>query len=107
MNVQLLLQDLRDFGPVSDAADYFEKSKAITLLLFESSGFTDASFEVEDYCLDGVQCASAVIRFSADGKPIYQRMVGIIMDHYVAMVTATGSDESADALLQGFFWMQS
>ena len=105
--VHLAYQDLRDFGPVTDAADYFEKSKDITLLLIESSGFTDASFEVEDYCLDGVKCASAVIRFTSDGTETYQRMVGVMMDHYVAMLTATGSDESADALLQGFHWMQS
>ena len=105
--VNLSYQDLNGFGPVADAADYFEKSKAASARMFEAYGFTDISFEVEDYDLDGVKCASAVIRFNVGATATYQRMVGIIMDHYVAMLTATGSDESADALLQGFHWMQS
>lgn len=61
---------------------------------------------MEDYDLHGVKCAGAVIRANAGGTPIYERMVGVIMDHYVAMLTASGSDESADALLQGFHWLQ-
>lgn len=105
--VNLSYQDLNAFGPVADAADYFEKSKAASVRMFEVYGFTDISFEVEDYDLDGVKCASAVIRFNVGETATYQRMVGIIKDHYVAMLTATGSDESADALLQGFHWMQS
>ena len=105
--VNLSYQDLNTFGPVSDAADYFEKSKAPTIRTLEALGFTDVSFEVEDYELGGVKCASAVIRAKSGETPIYERMVGVIMDHYVAMLTASGPDESADALLQGFFWMQS
>lgn len=105
--VNLTYQDLNTFGPVTDAADYFEKSKASTILGFESLGFTDVSFEVEDYCLDGVKCASAVIRCRVGDTPVYQRMVGVVMDHYVAILTASGPDESADALLESFFWMQS
>lgn len=104
--VSLSYQDLNAFGPVTDAADYFEKSKTASTQMFEAYGFTDISFEVEDYDLDGVKCASAVIRFNVGETATYQRMVGIIMDHYVAMLTATGSDESTDALLQGFHWMQ-
>lgn len=105
--VNLSYQDLNAFGTVTDAADYFEKSKAATMRLYETFGFTDVSFEVEDYDLNGVKCPSAVICFSNGEAPVYERIVGVVMDHYIAMLSATGSDESADALLQGFSWMQS
>ena len=104
--VMLAYQDLDAFGPVSDAADYFNKSKDPTIQMFESYGFTDVSFEVEDYVLDGVNCASAVICAYSGETLTYQRMVGVIRGHYVAMITAAGNDDTADDLFLGFHWQQ-
>lgn len=105
--VNLAYQDLNTFQPVEDAADYFEKSKESTLLMFANFGFQNTSFEVESYALDGEECAGAVICAWYGDQLIYQRMVGVIKDHYVAMINACGSDaEKADSLLDGFAWIR-
>ena len=99
----------RNAGPAfADAREYFENDKESRLRLFESYGFKDVRCEVEDYELAGVQCASQVVRAYTDDAMTYQRTVGIIRDHYIALVTASGGDEKdVETLLRGFHWLQS
>lgn len=105
--VNLSYQDLNTFRPVADAKEYFEQSRESTMAIFKSYGFENTSFEVETCELAGRTCYCAVIQASFGSSVIYEKMIGIVSGHYVAMITLNGSDEaSTDILLDGFTWIE-